>query len=324
VRIIDDISIDKWRQIVEKSENATFYHTDTWAGIVEASFDNCKVKPLLFDFEDGTEVLVPLAYCSEVKGLMQGLFSTFPSEYGGPVSGRPVSQDKLDRIFKSLIRIKQSRVTIHNSPFDNITLPKPYKAIPHTTQVIPLDGGMDAVWQQRFQPKTRRGINKSIREGIVIRPGSSDADFEAFYKLYMLSVERWGEKTTWVRPESFCRNIVTMGHPYTRLWLAYLNDKIIGGAIICYFNRIGSHMMQAFDYEYREYRPNSLMVKQAVETACELGCDYYDMGPSAGIPSVIEFKRRFGAIPIDYNVYSWENPVYTVYMGLRRNILHAK
>ena len=64
-----------------------------------------------------------------------------------------------------------------------------------------------------------------------------------------------------------------------------------------------------------------LLLRLAIEQACEDGCRYYYMGDSGRSASLGKFKERFGARPYDYAEYRLERlPLTAAEEGLKRAV----
>jgi len=81
---------------------------------------------------------------------------------------------------------------------------------------------------------------------------------------------------------------------------------------------------RAFDIDYKHCYPNALLVASAVQDACEAGLSYYDMGASARLGGVTDFKQRCGAVAYEFHTCVHEKRLYKTYGLLRRSVRGAQ
>jgi lipid II:glycine glycyltransferase (peptidoglycan interpeptide bridge formation enzyme) len=98
-----------------------------------------------------------------------------------------------------------------------------------------------------------------------------------------------------------------------KYYLAKYGERYISGAIILYGKRNCFYWSGAMLEEYRRYCPNNLLLKCAIEDACNNGYHYFNMGASIGLPGVQRFKESFGAEKLDYKYFVYESPLLTLY-----------
>ena len=72
---------------------------------------------------------------------------------------------------------------------------------------------------------------------------------------------------------------------------------------------------------------NDLLQRSMIEDACIRGCIDYSMGGSGGVPGLIAFKARFGAVPKGFPVYTLDSRVITNFEslvgGLQQGLRHV-
>lgn len=320
MEVISEITGEKWQEILDRSDNPTFFHTKKWLDILTSSFGKCSDHSRIYLFDDGVEVLFPLVKFPYVKSMMKSYFSSYAGFYGGLIGTASLNREKADAITSKLFKPDTAGIYIYHSPFATIDLPERLKKKVNSTHIINLNQDFDYIWERCFSSNQRSKIRRAEKKGVRVIDGKSERDIKSFYDLYEKSVKRWGDKTTWVRPFEFCRNCVKIGSENTKLKLALLEDKIIAGAICHYY---GNHMYYAwgaFDHDYRSCYPNNLVFKVLIQEACRDGIGHFDMGASAGLKGVAEFKESFGAVKTGYETYTWENPVYKLYSKVRKAI----
>ena len=299
MKIIEKVSISEWNNIITKCSEATFFATPEWAEIVNRSY-GLKIATLLFIFEDGQEVLLPLMKIR--GGRRYKLFRVYNylsvpfHNYGGLFSAQPISKDKAEQIFNYLKKTFTPSVIICPNPLSQGPCPEQYKTQGYFTHLLDLTGGFDQFWKQY---EDRDQARKARKANIQILMAKDLEDYKNYYEMYLDSARRWGLNN--LQPWVLYKNLCLMSNDYMKLWLAKLDNQIIAGIILGYFNQNVIYWGAAFYHKSQQYRPNNLLHTEAIKDACEKGYKVYDFLPSGGNKGVEKFKESFGAKRIHFN-----------------------
>ncbi|QBD80914.1 peptidoglycan bridge formation glycyltransferase FemA/FemB family protein [Ktedonosporobacter rubrisoli] len=155
-----------------------------------------------------------------------------------------------------------------------------------------------------MKEKWRYNIRLAGRKGITVRQGESQADFDAFYRIYETTSER--DRFS-IHKKAHYNDILRMYSKGDRvaLFLAEYEGKPIAGTIILRLGHWSWYMFGASSNEQRERMPNHLLQWTSMQWAKARGCWYYNF---RGIPDILEegqelwgvyvFKRGFGGYPM--------------------------
>src|SRR6185295_630624 len=101
----------------------------------------------------------------------------------------------------------------------------------------------------------RRRVRVAHRNGVTVRKAETSTDWERYYSLYELSLQRWGKRATIAYPRSLFENIrdALSGQPAMTLWLAEHNGQIGAGYLTFYHNR---HVVPCHGAGLRRFRPH--------------------------------------------------------------------
>ena len=155
-----------------------------------------------------------------------------------------------------------------------------------------------------MKDKWRYNIRLAGRKGVTIRRGSSQADIDAFYRLYETTSER---DKFFINDKSLYADILHILGETDRaaLFLAEYEGQPISGIIMLLAGPWAYYMYGASSNEHREKMPNHLLQWTGIQWAKEHGCQYYNF---RGIPTILEegqemwgvylFKRGFGGHPM--------------------------
>ena len=323
VSVEPNAEVAEWDRMVGHATNASFCQTSTWGSVCERAFPRCRAAARLYRFDDGVEVLVPGMVETAAKGAIRAFRSVFPSDSGGMIGSAPLSGQHIDAIAADLKNAGFASVLIYESPFSVRREMPGFEMLSDFTHVLALTDGIDGV-MRRMKYQERQSLRRAERCGVTIVERCDEQGVEQAYRLYKLSAERWGEKTTWLRPMELLRAAVEIGGQDVKLRLAMLGDVPIGAEVDYFHDTLGAVAWRAFDYEYRSCHPNvALFVASAIES-CDRGLSYLDMGPSAGLPGLETMKDRYGAVRVGFRVWQWEHPAFKAYARGRKGFDRAQ
>lgn len=153
------------------------------------------------------------------------------------------------------------------------------------------------------EPSTRRNIKKSMRNNIKV--SFSDPSYEFNMKWHKISMERKNVKT---KPESFYQKLndhFEYGKEYA-IYHAYMENEKIASLLIFYCNKSVEYFIPAYNPDFLNLEPMSLIIYQAMIDAIDKGYKTWNWGgihPNA--KSVYKFKKKWFTkeLPYRYLMY---------------------
>ncbi len=298
-----NISIDKiktasdseWDQLWENCDYATYFHSREWA-IIWNKYTRGRISPrpdLIF-FSDGKRALLPLSSSLALKGLVRTFISSAAGTYGGWISNDNLTKNHAVLLVNYLM-YKKSNLFWRINPFDPLVIngTSPIDKTPEETNALNLTGGFDSIYC-RWSKGHRSAARKALKEGVSVRIAEARTDWNAYYNIYLDSLERWGENASSSYSMTFFDEIYQNKSPNIKLWLACYNDIIIAGALCLYAKK---HVVYWHGAAYRKYfvlRPVNLLMFEAIKHACDGDYYWFDFNPSGGHEGVKAFKKNFG------------------------------
>ncbi len=292
VEYIENVPEKKWTEIVNNSENSYFFHTPAWARILEETY-GYRIATRLYEI-DGNEILVPM-----MEGRKYGFsyYYSMPQGYGGIFSVSDISSRDLNNILENIVSGGHILLELSLPPFSKLSIENPsirkVNSEWNYTHVLSLEKGFEYLWENKFK-KVRRTIRKAEKSGIEILNDNSLQNFREFYKLYAERSKIWGYKKP-PQPLKLYENMFKFGEPYVRLRLAVKDNNVIAGLVNLDYGKNSFYWISAYLKEYETYRPINLLMKDAIEQACNDGYKYYNFGASENLDGVRKFKESFGA-----------------------------
>jgi hypothetical protein len=277
----------------------------------------------LYETAEGRQLVLPMV---RDKGLPAALTTEASLPHGWGIGGLVTDgcayPHEITAVLAELASRSVLRTSVRPHPLaaDSWTATAPPGAVevPHVTHVLKLEGDFEWVWMKRFSSKTRNKIRKAERSGLVIECDTSGKLVPVFYDLYLRWLEhrarqrsmplwlaRWrGQRREPLR--KFQLVAQALGDA-CRILVAWRDGRPVASSILLIFGANAIYWRNASDRELAgPTRANDLLQRMMIEDACLAGCQYYHMGESGGVASLMHFKQRFGARAHRYVEYRCE------------------
>lgn len=312
VREIDPSADHRWDAYVSGHAEGVVYHTSAWLRVLQREYGQPVIGLVLEDTAGSVQGVLPLM---ATKGLPLGLggslaarrLSSLPrTPVAGPLAG--------DRHGLALL----VRGAVERTPPEAGLQLKPAEADLHglvdqvvahpwrVTYVLELPDRPEQIrfGNSRSNARVRSGINKAMRQGVVVRRADSVADLRAWYRLYLETMRdhavparslrlfeaMWDE----LRPREMMR-----------LLLAERQQELLAGSLVLMFGPTAFYAFSGARSSALALRPNDLLQWRAISDACTDGYRRYDLGEVAeGDEGLMGFKSKWGAQPRRLQRYS--------------------
>ena len=318
MKVIENPNIELWEDIVDNCEYATFFHTPTWAKILEETYPHYRIATKLFIFNDGTRVILPLMKSRWHKRVSHSYTSMPFGLYGGIASDSEVDDQKNEEIFRYISKLNVFiNVEIVGNPYNNYELPDKYQTRDYFTQILTLEKGFEAIWND-YKHSVRKQIKKAERNGVYVKLADNLEEYEEYFRIYQMALERWGKEAKSGYEFVLFENMHKLGRANVRLWLVYCRDgKMVGGTLAFYHNWHSVEWHAAFDSDYFKFGTRNFLVNEIIKDAIQNRYRVYDFNPSGGHEGVVEFKKSFGAQKRTFKLWHFRSPVYQRLSKLR-------
>jgi lipid II:glycine glycyltransferase (peptidoglycan interpeptide bridge formation enzyme) len=323
---VKSVTIQEWREFIDSLPGYNFFQSPEWAQVYEKAFPECKIATKLFTFDDGVQVLLPLVKTTHIFG-----FKTLESLpwgwYGGFLWNRKPNETQLQQILKKLLTRKVLYLEICPSPWDSenheLLESSRLEKKPRFTHVLELSAGHQWVWENKFDPNSRKGVRKAIKNGVTIVPINDIAHIKIYYDIYLDSARRWGLPKSKVIPLQYFENMFQLGGDRAKFSLVRHGNKYITGGITVYDRNGCSYLHESMLKEYGYYYPNYLLRDMLIEDACARDCRFFNFGGS--VSSIYEkVKESWGAEKLEYQCFVYENNLFKIYKKVKNTALFWK
>lgn len=299
---VDD---DRWWDAWEGCDHATYYQSPGWARVWESYTDGeLTPAPQLVTFADGTEVVLPVCERSAMRGVVNVYEMSPAHTFGGWLPVDPIETEHAEALLEYTLDT-YSNLWWRQNPYD------PHMRelhVPYTkedvTQIVDLEDGFEAA-HDGWRSSHRRDARNAEDEGVEIRRDDDLADWQAYYKAYEASLERWGEDATSSHRWELFDRLAEEGEN-VQLWIAEVDGQLASGAVLVYGPDHVAYWHGAAHEEYFDLNPNHLLFREAMRDAAERGLRWFDFNPSGGHEGVRRFKSGFGAEDLPANILKQE------------------
>jgi hypothetical protein len=303
---------DVWSAVVAQDRAALPEHAPAWTDALCAHGPYADASRL-YTFPDGRRFVLPLVRRTGLPGL-GGVLLSYPSAWGmGGLVGSGVDTAVTRAVLDDLRATGSLRVGIRPDPTrwpswapvtDGLTL------VPRRAHVVDLDGGSTALWQ-RLSKSARRGVRAAERTGVRVEVQSGEELLGPYYRLYLLSVDRWAasqhEPLVLARARARRRDPLPKLRALARhlgedfvVTLAHLGGVPVFGSITV-LGQTAHDIRAAMDRELvGRSGAGDLVQWTTLELACARGCRMFHLGESGRSTNLAQFKEKFGAEPYDY------------------------
>jgi CelD/BcsL family acetyltransferase involved in cellulose biosynthesis len=304
-RILDRFSNDL-DEVVLDSPQATFYHTGAWIDSLSLVYPGMQFRCVAV--EDGGRIAGCLPFFVLKRGPARALWSLPFGTYGGPVvRGDAMGVGVEDRLLAKYASLRRGWGVqeVGLVDFSSSITEGFFSVDVSSTHILDLDGGFDAVWNDRFEKSKRRQARKAKREGLSVVEAASVSDVKNYYAIYEERSRQWGQRLRY--PASLFVELFARGKGGVRLFLAYRGSELFGG----HFNFYFKDSVIAWNGVARDSgtgtQASTLLYCECIRDACERGFKRYNLGSSLGKTTLVGYKESLGATAHGYRTAIWRS-----------------
>ena len=294
---VKKINEAEWWDFVERCPTATFFHTPDWYRVWK-EYLGWKMEARYFSFKSGNTAMLPLNSSKRWKGLMKQYTSGPMGTYGGIITNAPLSEQEITTLKNYLNRFYSLQIRMN--PLNTI-MQEAWVTKRDFTQIISLSKGWETIFKQWTKGHSS-AAKKGIREGVQIRV-ADHKDWKTYYNIYQKSRERWGASASNNYNWKLFALIRQIDKNKCKLWLAFINEKIISGCLCFYYNQHVVYWHGGSLDEYFHLKPVHVLQHHIIKEAIQEGFKWYDFNPSGGHEGVVRFKKGFGTEFLASNIY---------------------
>lgn len=285
---VDDGSA--WDAFIATLDSSTNYHKHDWRYVIEKSFGHKTFYLYARNSNDEICGVLPLAH---IKSKLFGSFLvSLPFfNYGGLLcNDDDTASALLDELTRVLKKVNADYAELrHLNIRRNELVSKEHKV----TMTLSLQDTAELQWHN-LDAKVRNQVRKAEKCGLTAVLGHMEL-LDGFYEVFSRNMRDLG---TPVYGKSFFKNILEIFPDSTRIISVMLKDKTIASGILTWFRDTLEVPWASSISDYREMCPNNLLYWEAIQYAIVNGFKKFDFGRSTPGEGTYNFKKQWGAKPI--------------------------
>jgi serine/alanine adding enzyme len=277
-----------WQRFVEDSDQASLAHALAWRNVVEKTYRHDAIYLMAIDGQTLAGVLPLFLIRSPFFGRF--LVTAPYLSYGGLLGDQ-------ERACRALMQATREVATEQKAKYVEIRgLSKVGQGLflkdKYCTFLLPLRVGHDVIWKRFEGGKVRWAVNKARKAGLIVESGHHLK--KIFAEVMSRHMRDLGTPFHRMR---FYQNIVEEFPNQSEILMARQGDRYVGGILVISFQGTVYWLYGAGLCEYKHLAPISLLLWEAIRSACEQGFMYFDFGRSRWDSGTFHFKRKWGAHP---------------------------
>lgn len=278
-----------WDDFVARAPDGTVAHRWAWMQIVPAAYGHQAIP--LAAVRDGALVgVLPLVLLrSRLFG--RHLVSMPFLDYGGLcTAGDHLVERALVAAAVDLARSNRAKLELRHLSDRSVDLPA---SLHKVTMMLDLSGGEDAVWR-RIRSSRRGQVRKAQRNGLVASVHGAEA-LEDFYRIIATNMRDLGSPVH--RRRYFDEVIAQLGED-ARIVLVRDGRQAVGaGMVLIHGGRIALPWPSSLRSSFSR-GSNKLLYWEVLRYGVERDCLEFDFGRSSLDSGTFEWKRQWGAEPV--------------------------
>lgn len=283
----------EWDATWRACSYSTYFHSRAWAELWSRYTHRATApRPERIEFSDGRRAVLPISVRRTAAGGTEATLSPMGT-FGGWLSTDELSAEHVALLVQSISN-REGGLCWRWNPFASPVVEVAGASLRQgETSAIDLRDGPEAAFR-RWRKGHRAAAKQAERCSVSVRCAESAADWEAYYRLYNLSLERWGDAATSRYERSLFQLLSAEGRANATLWIAERSGRPIAGAVCLYAPNHAVYWHGAADDAEFSARPVHRLIFEMSRAAAERGCQWLDLNPSGDLESVAHFKRGFG------------------------------
>lgn len=295
ISVIDPRLDERWDDFVLSHPDSTIFHHSAWARVLAERYD-CSPNYYVLENEQG-EVLAAAPFFQVKRPFIGKRMVCLPcSESCFPLGDshedlRVLMDSVVDGVDSESLSYLEIRGWGEQGSPEQLGL----KGHPsYLTHVVDLGDGLERL-RSRMARNARYNLKYGEKSPVSIREGQGEGDLRELHRLSVATRRRlnllpWPYRFF----QSIYRYIILPGHGYFSL--AEVEGRVVAANMYFCFKDTVTHKFHAADEQYLDYRPNYVLIWQAMEQAYRESYRYYHFGvTNLQDQNLARFKRQWGS-----------------------------
>jgi hypothetical protein len=313
IKIVKDINLEDWNELLSHSEEATIFHTKEWIEVLVKTYSN--YKPLYIIAIKNNKIIGGMPVINDKRFGVNNFISMPLSTYGGPV----VLDSDISTINGILREFSKLNKSLNVGLLRIIDFSKKCDFLKYFgfyekklfTHILNLNFPWDYILANKINKKTRN-VRQSQKRGVTVESVKNKVDVHLCYEMITNLAKR--HNTTPLPFELYDNFFKIMTKSGLVKWevAKYKNIPIATCIYFTYKDKI-FYWINASYKEYQILRPNDLLVYSMIKWGVENGYKYCNFGASPPeAKGLIQFKENWGAEKVEYSMYEKKSKLFKV------------
>jgi Acetyltransferase (GNAT) domain len=303
------VNREAYAALLQDCPGASVFHSLDWMPIYELLTQ--KKCQFLICAHEGDTLLAAMPVTVFEKFWVRAVFSSGFGAHGGPICRPGCEPQVIPGLLKSFVShfLGPRTVLVSVQDFLGLGTLLPgcgFKAARVSTHVMSLPHSYEEL-AKKGKSEAKYRARKAAKLGIRTSRSNNNADFERWQQLCSANYIAHGRRPY---PSALYGAVAEriQETDALRFYVAKVDDRVVGGAVLVFALQQGYYWMGATDPEFRNCGVNDLVFQTVFSEAIKEGIASFDFGPSpAGAEGLVRFKEKWGGLQRDYHQYSWES-----------------
>jgi hypothetical protein len=306
-----------WTHVVDRSPQATFFHSPAWADVVR-SHGLGEPQTLLASWPDGRQAICVIGVRPAWRGLIRAARTGTAGGYGGLVATGPLTVLDQRRIYRALWQ-RFGECGGSSNPFAEPPPPDTGFTLQQAPPTLAIRLAPLPELRRRYHQDRQQAVARYQAAGVSLRHVEQPCpdDWQAFLRLYELETAFWhaqGRPLHLVRDAGWFASLQHHAARALRMVVATVDGVPAGILVYACQQRIATELYLVWDRQFRKAQVTTAL-KEACLAACHArGLQWLDFMPSGSLDGVARFKTSFGAEPLP--IWEFAHPSWAA-RGLR-------
>ncbi len=305
VQITEDIPTEKWDSYVYQHEHGEIFHLSVWKEILQESFGYEPNYIFVTNESNEIEGILPLMW---IRSWLTGTrLVSLPFSYiCGPLTNSKEGKLNLANTAMKLTKERKCDYLeikmLEEGRFEEADF---IESDYYNTYILDLQRDEEEIWKGLYKKSIQWAVKKAVREKVSVQSPNFKEGIVSFYQLKLMTLKKHGIPPP---PFVFFKLMGDLLEPLgcVKLFLATIHNRPVAGDLFFVFKRKVYYMYGASDSRYLKYRPNQLLLWEAIKWAKREGFKLLDFGRvSKTDVGLAQYKRHWGTEEKKLHYYYW-------------------
>lgn len=290
--LIDNSDLMKWDAFVLSRPDGNFGQLSGWSDVYELY--NYKAYHIAaMDSSDRIKGILRLFLMKDVLGRKYLVTNPFLSYGGVCAEDEKTKKCLLQKANEIAVEKRVQYLEVRQLVNSNIDLPSKKDFV---AMFLRLKQGDEYIWKSALTTKARNQVRKAIKSGLTIDFGNNYID--DLYRVLAINHRDFG---TPLHNKGFFKKVLEEFSERAGIIVAKYHGKVIAGMLYIHCRGVFSDPWASSMRQYNKLCPNNLLYWEAIKYACKNGFEYFDFGRSTINCGTYNFKKQWGAEPVQLN-----------------------